>query len=104
MLNSLISSILFKASPNEVKFVMIDPKMVELTTYNGIPHLITPVVTNPKKAAVALRWAVTEMERRYEKFATWGAKDIVRYNHLMVKEGQSEASLPYIVIIIDELA
>ncbi|NPV92265.1 MAG: DNA translocase FtsK [Firmicutes bacterium] len=103
-LNSLISSVLFKASPNEVKFMMIDPKMVELTTYNGIPHLITPVVTNPKKAAVALRWAVTEMERRYEKFATWGAKDIVRYNQLMVKEGQSEASLPYIVIIIDELA
>lgn len=103
-LNTLISSILFKAKPNEVKFLMIDPKMVELTTYNGIPHLITPVVTNPKKAAVALRWAVTEMERRYEKFATWGTKDIVRYNQLMLRDGQSDACLPYIVIIIDELA
>ncbi|MDH7479103.1 MAG: DNA translocase FtsK 4TM domain-containing protein, partial [Syntrophomonadaceae bacterium] len=103
-LNTLISSILFKAKPNEVKFLMIDPKMVELTTYNGIPHLITPVVTSPKKAAVALRWAVTEMERRYEKFATWGTKDIVRYNQLMLRDGQNDACLPYIVVIIDELA
>lgn len=103
-LNSLICSILFKSSPQEVKMLMIDPKMVELTTYNGIPHLMTPVVTNPKKAAVSLRWAVAQMEQRYEKFAAVGAKDIIRYNKLRIKEQQPGEMLPYIVIIIDELA
>lgn len=103
-LNSLISSILFKSNPQEVKFLMIDPKMVELTTYNGIPHLMTPVVTNPKKAAVSLRWAVAQMEQRYEKFAAVGAKDITRYNKVRLKEQHPEEMLPYIVIIIDELA
>jgi S-DNA-T family DNA segregation ATPase FtsK/SpoIIIE len=103
-LNSLICSILFKSNPQEVKFLMIDPKMVELTTYNGIPHLITPVVTNPKKAAVALRWAVTQMEQRYEKFAAVGAKDVIRYNKAKLKENRLDEVLPYMVIIIDELA
>ena len=71
-LNTLIASILFKATPDEVKLLMIDPKMVELATYNGIPHLVTPVVTDPRKAATSLRWAAKEMERRYEMFAAAG--------------------------------
>lgn len=103
-MNTLIASLLFRSTPDEVKFLMFDPKMVELTTYNGIPHLITPVVTNPKKAAVALRWVVTEMEKRYEKFATSGTKDMVRYNQLKIKENQPQQCLPYIVVLIDELA
>ncbi|MDK2823085.1 MAG: segregation ATPase FtsK/SpoIIIE, family [Clostridia bacterium] len=98
-MNTLITSILFKSRPSEVKFLMIDPKMVELTTYNGIPHLITPVVTDAKKAASALRWAVHEMENRYELFASAGVKDIVRYNQIF-----PDNFLPYIVVLIDELA
>ncbi|MDN5293452.1 MAG: segregation ATPase FtsK/SpoIIIE, family [Eubacteriales bacterium] len=100
-MNTIIASILFKATPDEVRFVMIDPKMVELTAYNGIPHLIAPVVTNPKKAAAALRWAVREMERRYEMFALHGVKDMERYN-ASLPEG--EKPLPQIVVVIDELA
>lgn len=104
-MNTLITSILFKAKPSEVKFLMIDPKMVELTTYNGIPHLITPVVTDPKKAASALRWAVHEMEKRYELFAASGVKDIVRYNQVVEKNQElNKNKLPYIVVLIDELA
>ena len=104
-MNALITSILFKAKPSEVKFLMIDPKMVELTTYNGIPHLITPVVTDPKKAASALRWAVHEMENRYELFAAAGVKDMVRYNMLVTDSLDTEKHfLPQIVILIDELA
>lgn len=99
-LNTIIASILFKATPEEVKFIIIDPKMVELTTYNGIPHLVSPVVTDPKKAATALRWAVKEMERRYELFAAVGVRDLARYNELC----KSQGTLPFIVIIIDELA
>ena len=103
-LNTLIASILFKSTPQEVKFLMIDPKMVELTTFNGIPHLITPVVTNAKKAAIALRWAVNQMEQRYEKFAALGVKDMVRYNKAKIKDNCLDELLPYMVIIIDELA
>ena len=103
-LNALIASILFKSKPSEVKFLIIDPKMVELAAFNGIPHLIAPVVTHPKKAAVALRWVANEMESRYEKFASWGAKDITRYNQTQIREGQPEECIPYIVVIIDELA
>ncbi|ABB14178.1 DNA translocase FtsK [Carboxydothermus hydrogenoformans] len=104
-LNTLISSILFRATPQEVKFLMIDPKMVELVTFNGIPHLISPVVTNAKKAAISLRWAVREMERRYELFAKYGVRDITRFNSLVLTKGGEDLSyLPYIVIIIDELA
>lgn len=103
--NTLINSILFKARPDEVKFLLVDPKMVELTNYNGIPHLIAPVVTDPKKAAGALKWIVTEMETRYELFAAAGVRDIVRYNFLRTQEKQEEAPpLPYVVVIIDELA
>jgi S-DNA-T family DNA segregation ATPase FtsK/SpoIIIE len=104
-LNTLISSILFKATPDEVKLLMIDPKMVELATYNGIPHLVNPVVTDPKKAATALRWAVREMERRYELFAVAGVRDITRYNKLFnSKDPGTGQPLPLIVVIIDELA
>ncbi len=105
-MNAIIASILFKANPDEVKMVMIDPKVVELSTFNGIPHLISPVVTDPKKAATALRWAVHEMENRYELFAGLGVKDITRYNQTS-KPDESEGSfpyLPYIVVLIDELA
>ncbi|MDD4586959.1 MAG: DNA translocase FtsK 4TM domain-containing protein [Heliobacteriaceae bacterium] len=105
-MNSLICSILFKAKPSEVKFLMVDPKMVELTQYNGIPHLIIPVVTDAKKAAIALKWAVNEMESRYELFAAAGVKDIVRYNQLKGQENPdlAQPALPYVVILIDELA
>jgi S-DNA-T family DNA segregation ATPase FtsK/SpoIIIE len=105
-LNTLIASILFKATPDEVKLLMIDPKMVELATYNGIPHLVNPVVTDPKKAATALRWAVREMERRYELFAKAEVRDITRYNKLFQgrESGSGAQPLPLIVVIIDELA
>ena len=85
-INTLIVSILYKATPDEVKFIMIDPKVVELTMYNGIPHLVSPVVTDPKKAASSLRWAVREMERRYGLFATSGVRDIDGYNQLFTQE------------------
>ncbi len=104
-LNTIICSILFKATPNEVKFLMIDPKMVELITYNGIPHLIAPVVTDPKKAASALKWVVNEMENRYELFASLGVRDITRYNsHLCSGDQNNYRPLPFIVVVIDELA
>lgn len=104
-INTLIHSILFKARPDEVKFLLVDPKMVELANYNGIPHLISPVVTDSKKAAGALKWIVTEMETRYELFAAAGVRDIVRYNFLRSQEKDTEhPALPYVVVIIDELA
>ena len=102
-LNSIITSILYKATPNEVKFVMIDPKMVELIGYNGIPHLLSPVVTDPRKAAAALKWVVNEMETRYELFSSMGIRDIIRYNSQSENHRQCEP-LPYIVVVIDELA
>jgi len=104
-INTLIHSILFKARPDEVKFLLVDPKMVELANYNGIPHLIAPVVTDPRKAAGALKWIVTEMETRYELFAGAGVRDIIRYNFLRSQEKNGEhPALPYVVVIIDELA
>lgn len=112
-MNALINSILYKATPDEVKFLMVDPKKVELGNYNGIPHLISPVVTDAKKAASALRWAVHEMERRYELFAANGVKDMQRFNALSeqrITEAQTEEEkngieiMPYIVVLIDELA
>ena len=104
-INTLIHSILFKARPDEVKFLLVDPKMVELANYNGVPHLIAPVVTDPRKAAGALKWIVTEMETRYELFAAAGVRDIVRYNFLRTQEKSDEhPPLPYVVVIIDELA
>jgi S-DNA-T family DNA segregation ATPase FtsK/SpoIIIE len=108
MINSMICSILFNASPNEVQFIMIDPKMVELTSYDGIPHLIAPVVSNPKKAAFALRNAVGIMEERYRLLAERKVRNIESYNKLMGKltrDGTPDAApMPYLVIVIDELA
>ena len=102
-INSILVSILYKAKPNEVKLILIDPKMVELSGYNGIPHLLIPVVTDPKKAAGALDWAVNEMESRYAKFAECGVKDIKGYNKVMERQERGKR-LPQIVIVIDELA
>lgn len=101
-INCLIISLLFKSSPNDVRLIMIDPKVVELGIYNGIPHLLIPVVTEPKKAAAALSWAVQEMENRYKSFAQQGIRDIVSYNAGAAERGYER--LPRIVIIIDELA
>lgn len=100
-INTLITSIIYKAKPSEVKLVMVDPKVVELSVYNGIPHLLIPVVTDSKKAAGALAWAVQEMENRYQLFATKGVRDLKGYNSMA---GEEEGKLPQIVIIIDELA
>ncbi len=102
-INTLITSIIYKAKPSEVKLVMVDPKVVELSVYNGIPHLLIPVVTDPKKAAGALSWAVQEMVNRYHLFAEKNVRDIAGYNEALEKEG-TEGKLPQIVIIIDELA
>ncbi|SFS59988.1 FtsK/SpoIIIE family DNA translocase [Marininema halotolerans] len=102
-INDIICSILYKAKPHEVKFMMIDPKMVELNIYNGIPHLLAPVVTDSRRAAVALKKVVAEMEKRYELFAKSGARDIERYNE-GIREKKEGSLLPYIVVIVDELA
>jgi Ftsk/SpoIIIE family protein len=102
-INTLIISLLYKYSPNEVKLLMVDPKVVELSVYNGIPHLLIPVVTDPKKAAAALNWAVNEMNKRYKLFAEASVRNIESYNSLFEK-GLIEEKLPYIVIIVDELA
>ncbi|MGG3800067.1 DNA translocase FtsK [Metabacillus fastidiosus] len=102
-INTILVSLLYKAAPHEVKLLLIDPKMVELAPYNKIPHLVSPVITDVKAATGALKWAVEEMERRYELFAHSGVRDIKRYNDL-VKEHEMGDHLPYIVIIIDELA
>ncbi len=101
-INTLISSIIYKSKPSEVKLLMVDPKVVELSVYNGIPHLLIPVVTDPKKAAGALAWAVQEMENRYQIFAKKGVRDIKGYNEISKQE--DTGVLPQIVIIIDELA
>ncbi len=107
-INGIITSILMKTKPHEVKLMMIDPKMVELNGYNGIPHLLTPVVTNPRKAAQALKKVVSEMEKRYEMFAAMGMKNIDGYNaHVAsynAETGEDNPLLPYIVVIVDELA
>ena len=109
-INSLIVSLLYKSTPQEVRFLMIDPKVVELGIYNGIPHLIVPVVTDPRKAAGALNWAVTEMLRRYQQFAANNVRDLASYNRLagergyIDEQGMRMEHMPQIVIIIDELA
>ncbi|HEY8417542.1 MAG TPA: DNA translocase FtsK 4TM domain-containing protein [Limnochordales bacterium] len=103
-LNSIIASLLFKARPDEVKMMMIDPKRVELSVYDGIPHLIAPVVTDPRQAAGALRWAVKEMERRYKLLSETGARNLDAYNRSPKKPEGAEPFLPYLVVIIDELA
>jgi len=112
-LNSMIISILYKATPEEVRFLMVDPKRIELSTYEGIPHLLHPVVTNPKVATTALRWAVDEMERRYSLLSDLEVRNIENYNQKLIKEQKIYSDddeepqlrlLPYIIIIIDELA
>lgn len=106
-LNCMVCSILYKASPQVVRFIMIDPKRLELGVYADIPHLLTPIVTDPKQAANALNWAVSEMEQRYKQLAQWGVRNIDQYNQLFskeIEELQDEEPLPYIVLIIDELA
>ncbi|HYE68168.1 MAG TPA: DNA translocase FtsK [Anaerovoracaceae bacterium] len=103
-INSIIISLLYRAKPDEVKFVLIDPKVVELGNYNGIPHLLIPVVTEPSKAAAALGWAVSEMTDRYKKFAEEGVRDLESFNNSVRKKGENDRFLPQIVIIIDELA
>lgn len=107
-INGIITSILMRAKPHEVKLMMIDPKMVELNMYNGIPHLLTPVVTNPRKAAQALQKVVQEMEERYEKFAATGVRNITGYNEFVqqknLENGTKHPTLPFIVVIVDELA
>lgn len=107
-INTIIMSILYKAKPDEVKMIMIDPKVVELSVYNGIPHLMIPVVTDPKKAAGALNWAVSEMTDRYEKFANSGVREINGYNAMIDamdgKDTEKPPKMPQIVIIVDELA
>ena len=103
-MNSIIISLLYKASPEEVKLIMVDPKMVELGIYNGIPHLLIPVVTDPKKAAGSLQWAVVEMLRRYKAMSDAGVRDLESYNSIMLSRGEPEKKLPQIVVIIDELA
>ena len=106
-INTIIMSILYKAHPDDVKLIMVDPKVVELSVYNGIPHLMIPVVTDPKKAAAALNWAVAEMTDRYKKFADMNVRDLKGYNkqvEAMKEKGEDIAKMPQIVIIVDELA
>ena len=101
--NSLIVSLLYKSTPDEVRFIMVDPKMVELAPYNGIPHLLIPVVTDPKKAAGALQWAVYEMMKRYKMFSERGVKDLAGFNALCESDAEMK-KLPTVVVVIDELA
>lgn len=103
-INTILVSLLYKASPDELKLLLIDPKMVELAPYNRIPHLVSPVITDVKAATAALKWAVEEMERRYELFAHAGVRDINRFNELAEEHQQYSEKLPFMVIVIDELA
>jgi len=103
-MNSIIISLLYKASPEDVKLIMVDPKMVELGIYNGIPHLLIPVVTDPKKAAGSLQWAVTEMMRRYKAMSDAGVRDLESYNSIIEGQETDGTKLPQVVVIIDELA
>ncbi len=103
-MNSIIISLLYKASPDDVKLIMVDPKMVELGIYNGIPHLLIPVVTDPKKAAGSLQWAVSEMMRRYKAMSDAGVRDLESYNSIVESQETEATKLPQVVVIIDELA
>ncbi len=103
-INSILVSLLYKANPADLKLMLIDPKMVELAPFNGIPHLISPVITDVKAATAALKWAVAEMERRYELLAHAGVRDIERYNKLAMENRQFSLKMPYLLIVIDELA
>lgn len=103
-INTILISLIYKASHEDVKFLLIDPKMVELAPYNGIPHLVAPVITDVKAATQSLKWAVNEMEERYEKFVLESVRDIERYNQKVIKQGRGNEKMPFIVIVIDELA
>ena len=103
-INSIIASILYKARPDQVKLLLIDPKRVELMVWSSIPHLVAPVVYDPRKAAGALRWAIKEMQSRYEAFAKFGVRDIEKYNQVATEPGSPRPALPYLVIIVDELS
>ena len=103
-INGIITSLLYKANPDEVKLILVDPKVVELGNYNGVPHLMIPVVTDPGKAAAALNWAVAEMTDRYKKFAEEGVRDLESYNEYVRANDETEKVMPQVVIIIDELA
>ena len=108
-INTLIMSIIYKSNPEDVKLIMIDPKVVELSVYNGIPHLLIPVVTDPKKASGALNWAVAEMMDRYKKFADYNVRDLKGYNEKIkniedIEDENKPQKLPQIIIIVDELA
>lgn len=103
-INTILISLLYKASPEEVKLLLIDPKMVELAQYNGIPHLVSPVITDVKAANAALKWAVNEMEERYEKFVKESVRNIEKYNEKMLNMDMQDEKMPFIVIVIDELA
>ncbi|SEI06539.1 DNA translocase FtsK [Halobacillus karajensis] len=103
-INTILVSLLYKAHHEDVKFLLIDPKMVELAPYNELPHLVSPVITDVKAATTALKWAVKEMEERYEKFVEEGVRDVERYNEKMMKQNRRSEKLPYLVIVIDELA
>jgi DNA segregation ATPase FtsK/SpoIIIE, S-DNA-T family len=103
-INTILASLLYKANPNDVKLMLIDPKMVELAPYNEIPHLVSPVITDVKAATAALKWAVEEMERRYELFAHTGVRDIARFNELALEAKRYSDKLPYMLVVIDELA
>ena len=103
-MNSIIISLLYKASPDDVKLIMVDPKMVELGIYNGIPHLLIPVVTDPKKAAGSLQWAVSEMMRRYKAMSDAGVRDLESYNSIIDSQETDQKKIPQVVVIIDELA
>ncbi|QCR33289.1 DNA translocase FtsK [Lysinibacillus sp. SGAir0095] len=103
-INSILISLLYKANPNELKLMLIDPKMVELAPFNNIPHLVSPVISDVKAATAALKWAVEEMERRYQLFAHVGVRDLPRFNKLAESKGEYGHKLPYILIVIDELA
>ncbi|ARD47230.1 DNA translocase FtsK [Sporosarcina sp. P33] len=103
-INSLLISLLYKASYHDLKLLLIDPKMVELAPYNGIPHLLSPVITDVKAATAALKWAVNEMERRYELFAHSGVRNIERYNEMVMESRRFSLKMPYILVVIDELA
>ncbi|WP_028783489.1 DNA translocase FtsK [Thalassobacillus devorans] len=103
-INTILVSLLYKAHHEEVKFLLIDPKMVELAPYNDLPHLVSPVITDVKAATKALKWAVKEMDDRYEKFVKEGVRDVERYNQKMIKQNRVEEKMPYLVVVIDELA
>ncbi|WP_347862868.1 DNA translocase FtsK [Salimicrobium sp. PL1-032A] len=103
-INTILLSLLYKSHYEDVKFMLIDPKMVELAPYNDLPQLVSPVITDVKAATSALKWAVKEMEERYEKFVEYSVRDVERFNEKVVKEGKANEKLPYLVIVIDELA